>query len=539
MVAKRNYLILGALCIAVGVYLVDHALVKDQPGCKLQPLAAAVPPDTTLTAVEARWFPIQHCRVEGYVTTANPGPNRVNFVLQLPEETSWNGRYVFIGLGGGAGRITTLSESPFGSPVGSGFAVAGTDTGHRSFLLNPLDWSFLSNDAMTLDHIHRGAHVSAVATQALTRAYYGTTSIHRYHVGCSGGGRMGVMAAIHHPGDYDGYLIGAPGITIANVLNFIWISQQMQKLPGHSFDTDKLQRLEQDYIAHCDSSDGVLDQMVWDSRKCPYDPGRLKCAPGQVENSCFTIPELEAITSILAGPRNASGQVYPGLTPTNPSGWSFFLNWMAGVIAASFSEVYFGPDFDYLTDFDFNDQADVDAWWAAVRENGFGLRASGDYREVAAAGGKVIFWHGVSDPAISVLDQIAYYEEIRGASGSDERLQQFSRMYLVPGLLHCFGGPGPIDVPDRLLEQLLAWVEQGSPPGAVVTQRGQEARAFESHGIFKYLPAPDELIDTPPAGTPPREFLLCPYPEVSTYTGTDKSSAAVYDAANWACEALR
>lgn len=538
MKSRLGYIIAGATVLIVVLFLLNRALVTEQPECAMDRVADVVPDDTTITKVAGGWFPVQHCLVEGYVTTKNPGPNRVNFILQLPQNKYWNGRYFFIGLGGAAGRTPRMSEAPFGNPLVSGFAVAGTDTGHQSFLLNPLDWSFLSDEAKTVDHVHRGAHVSAVATQAITRAYYGVDRMYRYHSGCSGGGRMGVMAAIHHPEDYDGLLIGAPGITTANILNFIWISQHMEKLPGHKFDESKLRLLERAVVEQCDAGDGVVDEMVWDIRHCHFDPADLQCAQGAKEENCFSTAEVQAIKAILAGPQGPDGQVYPGLSPANPTGWQFFLNLMAGVIANSFSKVYFGPDYDYKTEFDFSDREDLNAWWAAVEETGFGSRAPADYSGVRESGAKAIFWHGVSDPAISVIDQIAYWEEMRAAAGGGDyvQLNQFAQMYLVPGLYHCFGGPGPSDVPDRLLKTLIDWVENNTPPGPIIASRGNARRAFEGEGLYNYIPDPADYIDAPPAGTPPREFLLCPYPQSAVYSGTGGLPSELYKASNWHCE---
>lgn len=536
---KKKWLriFLGICALAAGLYLVDYNLTDKPAACAIEKLASVVPAETTLVSVQANWFPVQHCQVRGYVTTNNPGPNRVNFRLQLPAQSDWNGRYYFIGLGGAAGRTPIFSESPFGNPIVSGFAVAGSDTGHQPFLLNMLDWGFLDDEAQALDHIHRGAHVSAVATQAMTRAYYHVDSMYRYHSGCSGGGRMGVMAALYHPEDYDGLLIGAPGIDSSNILNFMWIAQHIDKLPGGKLEKAKLMALEASVIAQCDASDGVVDQMVWDPRRCDYDPSVLLCRQGQDGENCFTDPELEVIKAIMAGPRSPAGAIYPGLVASNPSGWQLFLNFMAEKIAASFSRTYFGPDYDFMHDFDFSRQGDTDAWWAAVGKTGFGLRPSANYSAVDKAGAKVIFWHGVSDPAISFIDQIAYYDDIRASAGGDAEINRFARMYLAPGLFHCFGGPGPVDVPDRLLEALIDWVEKGVAPGAVVTQRGQKKPTLRNSGFFKYMPNPYDYIDTPPEGTPPRDFLLCPYPQRSVFTsGEQASNESLFDAADWRCQ---
>src|SRR5690554_3823894 len=172
--------------------------------CAIDAIQAMAPADTTISAAESVAEPAPHCRIDGHVTTTNPGPNQVNFRLQLPD-SDWNGRYYFIGVGATGGAVPTDSQIPAGNPVLRGFAVAGTDTGHQSVA----DWTFLAeSEAKAVDHAHRGAHVTAVATQQITRQYYGADSMYRYHSGCSGGGRMGMEIITRHPEDYDGVLLG-------------------------------------------------------------------------------------------------------------------------------------------------------------------------------------------------------------------------------------------------------------------------------------------------------------------------------------------
>jgi feruloyl esterase len=128
--------------------------------------------------------------------------------LQLPDATQWNHRFSFIGLGGSGGHLPTDAEVPRGNPIAKGFAVAGTDKGHQT---DTLDWSFDNDPAKALDNAHRAAHVTTLAAQRLTRAYYATEKMYRYETGCSGGGDMGIQAIRRYPTDYDGVLLGWAG----------------------------------------------------------------------------------------------------------------------------------------------------------------------------------------------------------------------------------------------------------------------------------------------------------------------------------------
>src|ERR1700756_3241763 len=124
--------------------------------CNVPAIQAVAPAGTTITAAAPTAAPVPHCKIDGYVTTTNPGPNQVNFRLQLPDKNLWKGRYFFIGLGGAAGYVPSDAQLPSGNPMMAGFAAAGTDTGRQG---SGSDWSFLSDPVKALDHIHRGAHV--------------------------------------------------------------------------------------------------------------------------------------------------------------------------------------------------------------------------------------------------------------------------------------------------------------------------------------------------------------------------------------------
>ena len=157
---KSRLLLCGGAVGALTLFNNSTALAGT---CDTASIQASAPADTTITSATPTAAPVPHCRIEGYVTTNNPGPNRVNFRLQLPD-TGWQNRYYFIGMGGAAGYVPSDSQIPAGNPLVQGFAVAGTDTGHTGHIL---DWSFLADPAQARDHIDRGAHVTAVATQQI------------------------------------------------------------------------------------------------------------------------------------------------------------------------------------------------------------------------------------------------------------------------------------------------------------------------------------------------------------------------------------
>ncbi|HXU22200.1 MAG TPA: tannase/feruloyl esterase family alpha/beta hydrolase, partial [Verrucomicrobiae bacterium] len=106
-------------------------------------------------------------------------------------------------------------------------------------------------------------------------------------------------------------------------------------------------------------------------------------------------------------------------------------------------------------------------------------------------GGKLIFYHGTSDPVFSPFDTLAYYEKMAAANGGLDEVRNWSRFYFVPGMNHCTGGPATLDRFDAL-GAVVDWVEKGT--------------------------APDSLIATG-KDFPGRSRPLCPYPQHTQYKG--------------------
>ena len=425
------------------------------------------------------------------------------------------------------------------------------DTGHTGDIL---DWSFLADPAKARDHIDRGAHVTAVATQQITRAYYGGQAFYRYTSGCSGGGRMTTEAIERHPEDYDGVLLGAPGgRSSATMLAFINAAQQMAREPGSWVSPAKFAMLDARVTAACDEIDGAKDEIIQDHTKCHFDFDTLACADGD-KPDCLTQPELKSIKSIVAGPRSPSGQIKVGFPISNMSVWAGFMgqvpppwsdastpqNMMRSspgyIIGSSLAKVLFGPDFDVMK-MDLNDQATIDRWWEATKKLDFGWPYSANLAAYHANGGKVLMWNGVSDPCCIDTEMEQYYKDAAASVGGMDDLRTFASFYRVPGMGHCGSGTGPGDAPDMLMTTLINWVEKGEAPGPVVAHRGTDRQQllFADPGTRTV----SGVLVPPPTGAS-RDFMLCRYPEVAVF---DRSKAgtpnAVYDAANWTCQAPR
>ena len=117
-------------------------------------------------------------------------------------------------------------------------------------------------------------------------------------------------------------------------------------------------------------------------------------------------------------------------------------------------------------------------------------------------GGRIIYWTGWSDLALTPLGTIDYYVRL---AADDAAARDYARLYMLPGVLHCAGGPGP----DRVdwVEAIRAWVEDGQAPERLLaTKLGED----------------DEVTMTRP---------VCPYPQVAVYDGSGDPN----DEASFAC----
>ncbi len=136
------------------------------------------------------------CRVVGRVNPA------VNFEVWMPV-SGWNGKFQAVGGGGFAGVI---SYGAMATALGRGYATASTDTGHST----PGGSWALGHPELVIDFGYRAIHEMTVKAKAIVEAFYGKGPRRSYFVGCSTGGRQGLMEAQRFPDDYDGIVAGAP-----------------------------------------------------------------------------------------------------------------------------------------------------------------------------------------------------------------------------------------------------------------------------------------------------------------------------------------
>lgn len=450
-------------------------------------------------------------------------PQAINVWVALPMNGHWNGRMQSEGGGGYAGLIGVPLYSILGGYVG-----IQTDTGHTykaqgsgqaggGFgLLSP----GVPNTALQKDFAYRSQHLMAVIGKQLAQAFYGRQPLYSYWNGCSEGGREGLRMAQDFPGDYDGILAGAPAIQWDRAAAYeLWPQVVMKDVAGGVISIPKLKLATNAAIAACDAMDQVTDGIITDPRRCRYsaatDTRITKTSCDSTTNTCLTPKEAAAIDSIWEGPTNAKGEL---LWPGVERGAS--LDMLAGREPSVFALdqarywVYLDPTWDWhvltLANYEEFFNRSVRLVHPVLGTDQQDLSA---FRR---RGGKLISWHGFSDPLIMPQSSIMYYDSVaKGRSYNDT--QQFFRLFMAPGVEHCTGGAAP---------------QPGRPPGSEWTLAVQESMFKALVNWVERGQAPDSILASQSLdGGATRTRPLCPYPALAKYTGRGSTD----DAANFIC----
>jgi len=503
--------ILASLVLSAGA---TSAMATQNVSC--ESLASLAMPATTLTIVQevtgGSFTPPgsttaitglpAFCRYAGVVAP------QINFEVWMPTQT-WNGRLEAVGNGGLAGSI---SYSDLATGLLRGFTTVSTDTGHVSS-----DTTWLTNAQQLIDYGSRSIHEMTVRAKTLVKAYYQEPLRYSYFNGCSTGGGQALMSAQRYPDDFNGVLAGSSNWDQTKLRSggHIWTWFALHETPQSNLSAAQRTLLTNAAIAKCDAQDGVKDGVVDDPRTCGFDPASLACQPNQDPNTCLSAPQIYAVNKIYAGSRNprTGERIWPPYLPTSESGWGSHAGATPFGAATTFFRyaVFQNPTFDFLN-FNFDtDTAKGEAFAPIVDAT------SPDLRAFRRHGAKLMMYHGFADPLISPVASINYYGSVVDFFGSKdegeargdglEEVQEFARLFMIPGMGHCGGGPGT-DTFDGI-GTVQDWVERHVPP----------SRILASH-------LTNGVVD--------KTRPLCPWPERAVYTGTGSTN----DAASFVCRVV-
>ncbi|MBV8398582.1 MAG: tannase/feruloyl esterase family alpha/beta hydrolase [Acetobacteraceae bacterium] len=509
------------------------------PNCSVTALAALNVPNLTITSatdVAATPPNPEYCLVVGTLTTSGEGAGVGSAGVQVQLPANWNSKLLFNGVGGLAGSFSS-SANPVDLTLflAKGYATGVTDTGHVS---TNLSWEYISpgvpNIPALTDYFYRAVHEATLATKQLVKSYYSAPISRAYFDGCSNGGKMGFEEATRFPNDYEAIIAGAPWLDPLGTS--LWALKNTRALLAAYIPPSAFAAIDAAQLAQCDKVDGVADGLIQDPAQCAFNPDTL--VPGTL-----TQAQANALKLIIAPVRDATGGlVYPGSPisyeaapgnsllsdelatpapdPTAAQPWGPFPaipspapgNWGLAVDIISLLG-YYDPSV--------NLNSSLVETNGVVNPPALELlydRLAPDIPDDPARlnaflnkGGKMIIYHGYSDPIISPYRTIWYYRDLAKLNGGYRELQEQVRLFMVPGMEHCTNGVGPNKF--DTITALENWVEGGLPPEAIV------ATKYDGDVI---------------GATVLRTMPLCKYPEEAHYSGTGD----VNNAANWSCSPL-
>ncbi|MEE2823063.1 MAG: tannase/feruloyl esterase family alpha/beta hydrolase [Acidobacteriota bacterium] len=494
---------------------------------------------TSAELMEATDSMPQYCYVKGLIAPA------IFYHVQLPLPNNWNGRFLQWGDGGKDGDLDFADHR-----VTEGYAVANSNTGHDSGSEPSASFGF-NNRQAEIDYGYRSVHLTVNAAKTVVKNYYAQEPAYSYLEGCSTGGNQGLTEAQRYPYDFDGIIAGAPVLhyQATNISHAFMLKKVFQNNfeANLAFDTDgnglpdsltKLKMLEQAVLEKCDGNDGIIDKVIDNPLNCNFDPStdlaNMMCNNDVDADNCFTKAQLQTIKDIYRGPYDSkeisilkgksfgSEWAWPASNIPHEGNSLFPIN--LGYIQNHFNFIFYEEDPGIpppdVTDLSYvpdkNSTPPEYAWWEFDMDDvtaGKGRLMMSIFdavdpnltRYLLKNGGKLMLYHGWSDFSPAPEPTLDYYTKMVDTvfEGDFEAAREHSRIFMLPGMGHCRGGPGPNSW-DKL-PALVDWVENGNTPDYLVV----------THST-------DGVIDN--------ERKVCAYPEQTVYNGPDGGEN---DPVNW------
>jgi feruloyl esterase len=496
----------------------------------------------------------QQCQVDGEInrrTGVDGQSYAIRFRLRLPI-TGWNGRFY---MGGGGGTDGTLVDPQ--DVAALGYATIGTDSGHDNTANNVANTASFGVDPQArVDFAYNSYDEVARTGKAVVEAFYHRAAEFSYFVGCSEGGREAMLMSQKFPTYFDGIVAGDPAIHLPlGPMSGLYTTQLFAGLANRmglkltngdpaiakTFSDADLMLVRGAVLSACDDLDGLPDGIVDNLPACTSALVSAKLAEmqcsGAKADTCLTGDQIATLQKAFGGPVDSAGKQlysdYPwdaGVSAQSGSTYSQnWRSWWLGsyasaannatklVFAPAEAVIYTSPphlpssvagalSYSLAYNFDTDPQAIYQSTGIYTQSAAqLYFTDDPDLSAFKTHGGKLMMYQGGSDSSLSMSDLLKWYNAMNQKMGGNA--QDFARLYLVPGMNHCSGGPATDKF--NMLPQLVNWVENGVAPDSVTA-------AATNPGYFNVAS---------------RTRPLCPYPKQSRYKG----SGDINDAANFSC----
>jgi feruloyl esterase len=453
---------------------------------------AFTPPDEGNTARAARALPA-FCRVAATLKPTNDSDIKIEVWLPL---SGWNGKYEAVGNGAFNGSIAYPAMM---AALARGYATSSTDTGHTG---NTARFA-LGHPEKAIDFGWRAVHEMTTASKQIIGAYYDAGPTFSYWNGCSAGGRQAMKEAQRFPADFDGIIAGAPGLDwTGRAAQAVRVAKALEGSDAARLTQTEARLVHGAVLEACDALDGVKDGVIENPIRCRFDPGVLQCK-GADHEGCLTPAQVGTVRLIYSAAVNPSTKrEIAGLAPGSELGWTE-RGWSLSARATGLDQFRFLVFNDASWDLPkFNGDSDVAR--AEEMDHDTINALDPNVKAFIDRGGKLIQYHGWSDPQISPAASTQYYMRVLETLGGAGNVQRSYRLFMAPGMAHCTGGEGPNSF--DMLTALEQWVEHSQAPDRIIASHSTDGR-----------------VD--------RTRPLCPYPEVAVHKGTGSTD----DAVNFVC----
>ena len=450
------------------------------------------------------------CRI--FAVASPSASSHVLIELWMPEGDKWNGKFLGVGNAGNAGKI---GSSILAGGLKRGYATASTDMGSAPAAVDGIAFNFGNGRPEQIrDFGYRATHDMTVFSKAVVARFYGKDVTRSYFVGCSTGGGQALSEAQKFPDDYDGIIAGAPAHDRTHMHIHFSVLRDLGGQPGAAIPMPLMAAWTHAILKACAGRDGGApgDNFLTNPLQCTISPRRLACRTSTDKNACLNDTQVDALEKIYAGVRNPrTGQpiYYPDVRGAEELIFPIYDTSLLPSSAFDIRQWILPPErapssFDYDSDMKALDDAyahDLNAM-------------DPDLSAFARHGGKLIMYHGWADGIISPLGSVDYYEHITAQGQSREA---FARLFMVPGMGHCAGGPGATDfgqllpgpptspqVNDDVLAALEHWAEAGIAPDQLIAGKSAQPYSFPPFKV---------------KGPTPVSRPICAFPALPRYDG--------------------